>query len=45
VAAWVASIIPHTQAGLQFIEGTHADVCLLEYFRRNCRPAFVLINP
>jgi hypothetical protein len=45
VAAWVASLITHTQVGLQFIEGTHAGVCLPEYFRRNFIPAFVVINP
>ena len=32
MAAWVASLITHTKVGLQFIEETHADVCLPEYF-------------
>jgi hypothetical protein len=45
VAAWVASLITHTQVGLQFIEETHADARLAEYFLKNGRPAFVLINP
>jgi hypothetical protein len=45
VAIWVALLISHTQVGLQFIEGTHADDCFPEYFRRNCTSAFVLINP
>ena len=40
MAALVASIITHTYVGLQFIEGTHVNVCLSRFPNGDTKEAF-----